>query len=259
MSPSEKIVLLKLADHAHPDGTHVYPSVSYISGKTGISGRQVQRYLKSFVERGILVITGHEHGGRNSPREYKFTFQFAPKKGDTQGQKGDAHDTVSMEERVTPSAQKGDTQGQKGDTQGQKGDIAVSPEPIEPIEPSGEPLDRVREKSSGKKTKPKPTPVPDAFEITDRLRAWAQVQGYTVEQMGSQVDFFLSNHRMKGNQFVDWESAFQTWMHRAKQYGHLDKPTGQSRASPNGNGKGSGRNDGYTSAELLSMGRKDTR
>ena len=150
MPPSEKIVLLRLADHANPDGGDVYPSVASVAAHTGISERQVQRYIKSFVERGILVITGHAKGGRSNPREYRFTFQFTPRKGDTitspiTDKKGDADDTVS--ERVT--SKKGDIERQQRVTSEtervtpmtRKGDIAVSPEP--PIttntEPSGEP------------------------------------------------------------------------------------------------------------------------
>lgn len=142
MPPSEKLVLLRLADHANPDGGDVYPSVASVAEYTGISERQVQRYLKGFVERGILVITGHAKGGRNNPREYQFTFKFRPKKGDTDDtvsgrervtrmtpiddRKGVAHDTVS--ERVT--SEKGDTHDAERVTpMTRKGDTAMSPEP----------------------------------------------------------------------------------------------------------------------------------
>lgn len=136
---SEKIVALKLADHADHDGDNVYPSVAEISSRTGLGERQVKRYLKDFVERGILEIRNHEHGGRGHARVYRFTFRFAAK-GDTSDTipdrqrvtpatpiahaKGDTHDTDSNPERVTSGTPKGDT----GDMQRvtpvtEKGDI----------------------------------------------------------------------------------------------------------------------------------------
>lgn len=107
---SPKIVLLKLADHADHEGGNVYPSVGSIAKQTALSERQVQRYLKAFVDCGILVIEDHKGGGRGMPRAYRFTFQ----KGDayvthSTNRKGDASDTVSGDKRVTPATEKGDT------------------------------------------------------------------------------------------------------------------------------------------------------
>src|SRR5690606_5683874 len=64
MKPTNKLVLLKLADHARDDGTKVFPSVATIATHTGMSERQVQRILKELVEDGVLTIVAHENGGR---------------------------------------------------------------------------------------------------------------------------------------------------------------------------------------------------
>ena len=231
MPPSEKIVLLRLADHANPDGGDVYPSVASVAAHTGISTRQVQRYIKSFVERGILVISGHAKGGRSNPREYQFTFRFTPRKGDSiaspiSESKGDADDTVSetvttekgdiqRSERVTPSAERVTPMTQKGDT-------AMSPEPsITTNEPSGEPSLAAQSPS---KPSPKPkraTQVPDEFPIDDRWIAWGSENGFTVDDMRSQVPQFQDHYRSKGEPRKDWDATFRTWMRNAKRWGHL--------------------------------------
>jgi MarR-like DNA-binding transcriptional regulator SgrR of sgrS sRNA len=74
LPPPEKLVLLRLADHAHDDGSHVFPSLESVAERCGLSKRQVRRYLSRFVERGLLAIEANPHGGRGKARVYRFTF-----------------------------------------------------------------------------------------------------------------------------------------------------------------------------------------
>src|SRR5680860_207298 len=84
-------------------------------------------------------------------------------------------------------------------------------------------------KASGKGAsapKPKPnraTQVPDIFPITDGLIAWGEKNGFTVRQMESQVELFQDHYRSKGETRKDWVASFRTWMHNARDWGHLDK------------------------------------
>jgi hypothetical protein len=125
ITSTEKLVLLKLAHHAEPDGTKAYPSVDNIVRDTGIGKRQIQRYLKSFVERGFLSIDEHEKGGRGHTRTYSFTFA----KGDTQTaplyeENSDTQKSPIDEERVTFDDVKGDISGiERVTPETEKGDI----------------------------------------------------------------------------------------------------------------------------------------
>lgn len=74
----EQAVLLVLADHADDDGRHSRPSVPRIVWKTGIGKRTVQRILKSFVERGFLVVA--RKGGGRLATEYRLELDAAPRK-----------------------------------------------------------------------------------------------------------------------------------------------------------------------------------
>src|SRR3977135_173665 len=58
------ILPLALADHAHDDGRHIFPSVGFLSLKTGLSERTIQRGLTALEEVGWLQLVGARKGGR---------------------------------------------------------------------------------------------------------------------------------------------------------------------------------------------------
>lgn len=60
---SELLLLLALADFAHDDGTHIYPSVATMKHKTRLSERAVQYLLRSLVASGELVEDGKHTSG----------------------------------------------------------------------------------------------------------------------------------------------------------------------------------------------------
>ncbi|QCP50177.1 hypothetical protein FAZ95_13905 [Trinickia violacea] len=70
----ELILALKLADNAHDDGTHIFPSVDTMAEKTRQSRRAVQYQLKRMREAGWLILVRAARGGRESagrPAEYR--------------------------------------------------------------------------------------------------------------------------------------------------------------------------------------------
>ena len=68
-SKGQLLTVLALADHAHDDGTHVFPSVASLARKTRQSERQVQRDLRALeVDGWIRTISGAEGGA--STREF---------------------------------------------------------------------------------------------------------------------------------------------------------------------------------------------
>lgn len=68
---TEFTVALALADHAHDDGTHIFPSVSALALKTRQSESSVQRHLRRMREVGWLITVAGERGGRGVTRQYK--------------------------------------------------------------------------------------------------------------------------------------------------------------------------------------------
>ena len=66
----EMLLALAIADHAHDDGTNIFPSVKSLANKTRQSERTVQYQLRSMEESGWLVLIADEKGGRGRSREY---------------------------------------------------------------------------------------------------------------------------------------------------------------------------------------------
>lgn len=66
------LVLLALADHAHPDGTHAYPSLASLQRMTRLSERTVRYALRTLESIGEIEIT-REGGGRGRTTEYRLS------------------------------------------------------------------------------------------------------------------------------------------------------------------------------------------
>ena len=67
----EMLCALALADHAHDDGTHIYPKLATLAAKTRQSARTVQYQLRRMEARGWLQVVGAGDGGRGRAREYR--------------------------------------------------------------------------------------------------------------------------------------------------------------------------------------------
>jgi hypothetical protein len=83
--------------------------------------------------------------------------------------------------------------------------------------------------------------LPDGFEITDGMRAWAadNVPGVDVDR---ETEKFADHHAAKGSVMADWTRAWHTWMRRAEEYA--------PRATPGPGGIAMSRNQQILAAEL---------
>ncbi len=144
-----KMILLRLADAADPDGSNSYPSIGALAHYTGLSRTTVKSYLSQFREEGLLVSTGSVKGGRGRMTNYTVMFARAQKlyplpplqKGEPRGVTF-ASDPPSQADLAQVEAeklaeQKGSDPPEKGSDDGQKGSEALTPN--HPIEPSPEP------------------------------------------------------------------------------------------------------------------------
>ena len=129
------LLALKLADHAHDDGSHIFPSVESLALKTRQSERTVQRQIEKLIRCGWLVLVSDNKGGRGVTNEYCITPGWLAGEDLESAEKGDTLSDLKKGDISTP-IKKGDISGQKGDIQSRKGDIcdgkgdtAMSPEP----------------------------------------------------------------------------------------------------------------------------------
>lgn len=122
----EMLLALSLADHAHDDGTHIFPSVQTLAKKTRQSERSVQYQLRNMEQSGWLVLVSFEFGGRGKCREYRINPDWIKGAEIAPFPKG----CNSEHERVQSDAGKGAT----GDI---KGATAIAPEPsVTKVKPS---------------------------------------------------------------------------------------------------------------------------
>ena len=92
LQPSEKLVLLALADWAHDDG-RCWPSIKAVADKSGVSERTVQRTLREAEKNGLLERTENKGKGceyRLTPRHSVTPDKVSPATNDAE-----TPDTVS--------------------------------------------------------------------------------------------------------------------------------------------------------------------
>jgi hypothetical protein len=97
LSSNIKFILLELADHADPDGRHVFPSQEFIARRTGYSVRQIRRILHELEGLGLIEPVAYRKGGRGMATEYDLhldpsTNDKAVKLSAFSGVKEDIHD-----------------------------------------------------------------------------------------------------------------------------------------------------------------------
>jgi len=65
----EMLLALAIADHAHDDGTHIFPSIAHLARKTRQSERSVQYQLRRMEASGWLILVNDGVGGRRRGRD----------------------------------------------------------------------------------------------------------------------------------------------------------------------------------------------
>lgn len=234
---SAKLVLLRLADHADPSGASVRPGLASVAKHTGLSERQVGRYISAFVKSGILVIDANALGGRGRIPEYRFTFEKEDVSDSLSGGiKSDTSDHLSPEEtmtptapiakqRVTPMTVKGDMEGQQRVTSTVvKGDIHACAV-VNRQEPSIEPSKNFVGGADAPKPK-RSCQLPEDFRVSDGLRTWAAGHGFTLPVIEFETEKFIAYWQGEGTTKKDWFSAWRVWMLRIK------NPDPNGRSSP---------------------------
>lgn len=115
---NERVLALAIADHAHDDGSSVYPGNELLAQKTLISERTVIRLMQKFVKIGWLIKVKNGNSGRGIANEYCISPGWI--KGDK------LSPFVKEEKRVTSEAERMTNPTERVTNDAIKGDIAVS-------------------------------------------------------------------------------------------------------------------------------------
>lgn len=136
---NERVLALALADHAHDDGTNIYPGLDRLAHKAMVHRNTVRRLLRTMVERGWLeVVRLGGGGGRGDTDEYRICKAWIDGGSLSQmGTKlvpieGEGADSVTGPDSVDNVIHMGTTGEHMGTTTSEKGYHLVVPESSEP-------------------------------------------------------------------------------------------------------------------------------
>jgi hypothetical protein len=106
LAGNDMVLALALADHAHDDGTNIFPGNERLAHKTRMSERTVIRLLQKFVNMGWLIKVKNSNSGRGFANVFCINPNWI--KGDNLSPLMDEKKGDKKHERVTNRAQKGD-------------------------------------------------------------------------------------------------------------------------------------------------------
>ncbi len=151
LHPSEKNVLLALADHANDDGRSCYPGIERLTTKSGLGERQVQRVLRRLTDKNLIAPVRYAGGGRGHATEWELNVELIWFEAQSNG-------WGQRVTSVTPFPVKGDTGDVKGDTGDVKGDTGdvqrVTPMTPQPSVNHQEPDDSISKENPRQKGEP---------------------------------------------------------------------------------------------------------
>lgn len=136
---NEGMLALALADHAHDDGSHIWPSLDHLATKAKMSRSTARRLLRVMVERGWLEVEQRGGGGgRGDTNEYRISRAWLA--GAPLSEKGvnltpitdEADEAVTDPESVDNVIHMGVNGDGMGVNQDRMGVTAVVPESSEP-------------------------------------------------------------------------------------------------------------------------------
>ena len=191
LPPSEKLVLVSLADH-HNRGTGLcIPGQASIGEQTCMSVRTVQRHLKSLESKGLIA------------REARF-------RPEGRGRTSDSY--ILQGDNLTPkTASKGDKSGRtKATNQDDQHDTVVVA--ITGREPEGN--RKVVSKQSRENDKVR---LPDNWQPGEHLIEYFNSK-FPKLRLSEEVEKFADHHRAKGSKFADWDAAFRNWSRNAEKF-----------------------------------------
>lgn len=110
LSPTEKLIMLALADHANDEGKSIYPSQSRLSRKTGLARGTINRHIQSLIDLGYLKSTGFRADLNNVLELEIQIVKLAEKEGVTESDTSPKSDVTESDTRCHGELQPGVTE-----------------------------------------------------------------------------------------------------------------------------------------------------
>jgi len=242
LPPTEKLVLLRLADFADDRGFNIYPAVQTIVDDTGCSERAVQMALRKLVASDILVVM-NQGGGRGRSTEYAIDLDHLEQLKSERPKRERNYNghTAKGANGANPAADAPFQNPAKG-AKGANNDInpaADAPHPLEPsvkeeetvcsvgVDPREAPTQTPPTFSKNSNVVPiKPDsrpgvlPLPERWLLPDEWRAWAAATGQ--QNIDGAAQRFFDFHFERGLRKTEagWRHAWERWINENIERGY---------------------------------------
>lgn len=219
--PTQRLVLLAIADCANDHGAEAYPSNATLAAKTGLSERGVRKAIAELEALGELEVQ-YKSGPHGCNRYRVIMSDPAPDArssgipeadGTRHNVPGTRHDVPGTRHDMPgthPAPHSGNPARRSGDPAPRSENPA--PRAPKPLEPSL----TIKNRQRGAREK-RGTRIPDDFAVTAEMVAWARERVPNVDGRWETEKFINYWRAASGATAVkrDWVAAWRTWMLKA--------------------------------------------
>lgn len=205
LGPTERLIMLALADHADDDG-RCYPSIARLCRRTGLSERAIQANTRKLVAQGyIKIIPG---GGKGNANLYFVSANPAADAPRTKCTPAADAPQTPQEMRSNPAADAPEPSGTTMGTVNKEAGASLEGAPAQQFDLDPPPKKPPRRASS----------LPPDWVPSDRNLSDARDRNFTEAEIHEQSDAFRDYHLARGTVFKDWDAAWRTWLGNARRF-----------------------------------------
>lgn len=220
---TEKLVLLKLADCAHHDGTEARPTVGRIMAECGIGRRTAMRTIRKLQGAGLITQTKKHDAKAKKPAHYRVNLSavealpvaYRPEYGGEQVSQRHPLENEVDETTGARAAPVSPEQGPERHSTGARAAPEQGPE-RHPEQSLITVLEQPERKSPAKKASKRVSKLED-LSLDDELRAWGREKFPEVDldaELGGFVDYCLSHDKT----YKDYRAGFRTRVRNARKF-----------------------------------------
>lgn len=190
-SMARKAVLALFADKANDDGTGIWASKQRMADEIGTTRQTIIVTIKSLIEDGLVREAGQRKCANGFTVEYAILIKAL-------------HEAPLIASH--PSS----------------GVTRKAALPVKPVNVTRKAALHKPSQTPRNKPKGEAHAIPDGWKPAEfglKTKSRAVVDGWPPGELETQVEHFTAHHRARGNQFLDWQDAWSTWVLNKAKFG----------------------------------------
>lgn len=205
-SMARKAVLAYFAERANDDGSGIWASKQRIADEIECSKQTVIRVVKSLESDGLIKSVGTRKTQGGHTVIYDIDLSAVSKLGCAKVPIGEPEVTLNQSHHVT-TKQSHSVTGTKSD---QSHSVTPTSNTVLPKPSKNRPNNKKSRCAIPENWRPRP--------FGERSKSRGIVEAWTADTLEHQIEQFVANHRSKGNEFVDWQDAWSTWVLNSEKF-----------------------------------------